>query len=85
MATINVRGLDDEVVKRLTTRAADNNRSLEDEARQILVQAAEYSVEEKVMAFRAMSERFRKETGEVSQTPSDVLIREDRESGHRDI
>ena len=85
MGTVHVRRLDDEVVKRLKLRAAANNRSLEGEARHILEQAAEYTVEEKVRAFRAMSERFRKETGQVSQTPSDVLIGEDRESGHRDI
>ena len=85
MGTVHVRRLDDDVVKRLKLRAAANNRSLEGEARHILEQAAVYSVDEKVGAFRAMSERFRKETGEVYQTPSDVLIREDRESGHRDI
>ncbi len=85
MGTVHVRRLDDDIVKRLKLRAAANNRSLEGEARHILEQAAVYSVEGKAEAFQAMSARFRKETGEVSQTPSDVLIREDRESGHRDI
>ena len=85
MGTVHVRRLDDDVVKRLKLRAAANNRSLEGEARHILEQAAEYSMEEKVRAFREMSQRFRRETGEVPQTPSHVLIREDRESGHRDI
>ena len=35
MATINVRRLDDEVVRRLKQRAAVGNRSLESEARHI--------------------------------------------------
>lgn len=39
---------------------------------------------EKIKAFRDLSERLRKETGSVPQTPSHVLIREDRDSGHRD-
>ena len=40
MATINVRQLDEEVVEHLKSRAAANNRSIESEARHILVQAA---------------------------------------------
>ncbi len=36
MATITVRNLDDEVQRRLKSRAAENNRSMEAEARAIL-------------------------------------------------
>ena len=79
-----MRPLADEVVRRLKLRAATNNRSLEDEARHILEQAAEGDMEGKVTAFRALSVRLRKETCELSRTPSDVLVSEDRASGHRD-
>jgi plasmid stability protein len=46
MATVLVRQLDDEVVRRLEQRAAGNNRSLESEVRHILEQAAGESMEE---------------------------------------
>ena len=39
MASITVRNLDDEVKKRLRIRAAVHNRSMEEEARQILSEA----------------------------------------------
>lgn len=39
MATVTVRGLDDEVRRRLKIRAATNNRSMEAEARAILTAA----------------------------------------------
>ena len=79
-----MRGLDDEVVRRLKIRAAGNNRSLEGEARHILEQAAQCDMETKVRAFRALSVRLRKEACQLAQTPSDVLVTEDRVSGHRD-
>ena len=84
MGTVHVRRLDDQIVQRLKLRAAANNRSLESEARHILEQAARDDLAEKVKAFRDLSERLLKETGSVPQTPSHVLIREDRDSGHRD-
>ena len=84
MGTVHVRRLDDQIVQRLKLRAAANNRSLESEARHILEQAARDDLAEKVKAFRDLSERLRKETGGIPQTPSHVLIREDRDSGHRD-
>ena len=84
MGTINVRGLDDEVVRRLKRRAADNNRSLENEARHILEQAAGDGMAEKTRAFLELSRRMRRQTAGRPQTPSQVLIREDRDGGHRD-
>lgn len=84
MATVHVRRLDDEVVKRLKRRAADNNRSLESEARHILEQAASDDMAEKTRAFLDLSRRLRKLTAGRPQTPSHILIREDRDSGHRD-
>ena len=85
MATINVRQLDDEVVLRLKKRAAGNNRSLEGEARHILEGAVEGEMSAKRMSFLALAARLRRDTEGRAQTPSEILIREDRETGHRII
>ena len=52
MATINVRRLDEEVVRRLKRRAAENNRSLESEVRHILQCASEDNVSAKRKSFQ---------------------------------
>lgn len=70
------------MVERLKRRAAENNRSLEGEVRHILEQAAEYGMSEKARRFGAMVNRLRAGTGGRPQTPSHVLIREDRDRGH---
>ena len=85
MATINVRRLDDGVVRRLKQRAARNNRSLEGEARHILEGAVEEETSAKRASFLALAARLRRETEGRRQTPSEILIREDRETGHRAI
>lgn len=85
MATINVRQLDDDVVRRLKRRAADNHRSLEGEVRNILKEAVEDDMPARRASFRDLAARLRRETGGRPQTPSEVLIREDRDSGHRRI
>ena len=85
MATINVRWLDDDVVLRLKQRAARNNRSLEGEARHILEGAVEEETSAKRTSFLALAARLRCETEGRTQTPSEVLIREDRETGHQAI
>ena len=82
MGTILVRRLDDEVVRRLKRRAVENNRSLESESRHILVQAAYDGMTEKMRSFREVSKKLRMETKNTPQTPSEVLIREDRDRGH---
>ena len=84
MATINVRQLGEEVVHRLKRRAAKNRRSLEGEVRQILESAVEDDMSAKRAAFLVWSDRMRKRTKGSYQTPSEILIREDREHGHRD-
>lgn len=58
MAEVLVRRLDDEIVRRLRQRAAENNRSLESEARHILELAAYENMEEKTRAFRELSKRL---------------------------
>ena len=82
MATVHVRRLDDEAVRRLKRRAAENKRSLEGEVRHILEQAAEDGMAERVRTFRALAKSLRKRTPDLPQTPSHILIREDRDSGH---
>ena len=82
MGTVHVRGVDDEVVGRLKRRAAENNRSLESEVRHILEQAAGDGMAEKVRTFRALAKDLRKQANGLPQTPSHVLVRKDRDSGH---
>ena len=85
MATINVRQLDDDVVRRLKRRASSNNRSLEGEVRHILESAAAADMEARRAAFLALSDRLRRATEGRKQTPAEDLIREDRDRGHRDL
>ena len=83
MATINVRKLNDEVFRKLEQRAAANNRSLEGGVRYILACAVEDDdMTAKREAFKVLAEGVRKITSGRPQTPSEVLIRDDRDSGH---
>ena len=84
MVTINVRRLDEDVVARLKRRASRNNRSLEGEARHILECAADDDMAAKRARFLEASRRLREKTKGRKHTPSEVLIREDRDRGHRD-
>ena len=84
MAAINVRQLDDDVLDRLKQRASSNNRSLEGEVRHILECAADDDMAAKRAAFLETSDRLRAKTRGRKQTPAEVLIREDRDHGHRD-
>ena len=85
MATVNVRQLDSNVVQRLKRRAKANNRSLESEARHILAAAAEDDMAAKRKSFPALAVRLRSRIKGRAQTPSENLIREDRDSGHRTV
>ena len=82
MATVNVRRLDDDVVKNLKRRAAENSRSLESEVRHILERAVEDDWTARRQSFRTLASRLRQKTFGRAQTPSEVLIREDRQRGH---
>ena len=82
MATINVRLLDDDVVRDLKRRAAGNNRSLEGEVRHILEGAVRDDASTKRDTFLARAAALRQKTDWRVQTPSEVLIRQDREHGH---
>ena len=83
MATINVRQLDDGVVRHLKRRAAGNNRSLEGEVRHILRGAVADDMAAKRASFRALAARLRRKTEGHAQTLSEILIREDRDGRHR--
>ena len=84
MVTINVRRLDEDVVNRLKRRASLNNRSLEGEVRHILQRAAEDDMAAKRAAFLEATERLCPLTEGHKHTPAEVLIRGDRDQGHRD-
>ena len=85
MAAINVRQLDDDVVRRLKRRATGNNRSLEGEVRQILEDAVHDDTPGRRRSFLALAKKLRQETEGRKQTPSEILIREDRDTGHREF
>ena len=81
MATVHVRKLDEETVTRLKFRAVRNNRSLEGEILERAVED-EFSMAEKKRKFSELSEKMLEITRGTKQTPSEILIREDRETGH---
>ena len=85
MVTINVRRLDEDVVECLKRRASLNDRSLEGEARHILKCVAEDDMAAKRAAFLAEADRLRRKTEGREHTPAEVLIREDRDHGHREL
>jgi plasmid stability protein len=79
MAQVLMRNLPDDVVARLKARAARARRSLEQELRDILVEAARPRRDEVL----ADMDRIRALTPQVPQTDSAELIREDRDRGWR--
>lgn len=83
MATVHVRRLDQDVVERLKRRAVANHRSLESEIRHILSAASEDQMAAKRKSFQDLAMRLRERTQGRNQTPSEVLIRQDRDRGHR--
>ena len=84
MATINVRQLGEDVVRRLKQRATVNNRSLEGEVRHILERAVEDDMAVKRASFLELAAELRRTTEGRAHTPAESLIREDRDHGHRD-
>ena len=82
MTSINVRLLDDDVVRDLKLRAARNNRSLEGEVRHILVDAVKDDLPAKRAAFLARIAELSGASEGRTQTPAELLIREDRDYGH---
>lgn len=74
---LHVRNLDDDLIARLKRRAARHGRSAEAEHREILRQALAVEVEP---SFEALAAELRKLTKRRRQTPSELLLREARDS-----
>lgn len=81
---INMRRLDDEVVRRLKQRSAISIRSLKSKARHMLESDAADDLETRRRTFLELVARLQ-HAGQSQrvQTPSEVLIRKDRDGGHR--
>ena len=75
MGQITIRDLDDTLLDRLKQRAEINHRTLEDELRVILLEAATGDRREKLTQI----DRIRAMTPRRLTTDSAVLIREDRD------
>jgi len=75
MAQLKVRDLEDAVVTALKQRAHRNQRSLEEELRQIL----RYAVAGDRSGFLAQARQLRAHTGVLPQSDSELLLREDRD------
>lgn len=83
MAMFNFLQPDDDLLQRLKRRADENSRSPESEVRRILHGAVEDDMAAKRASFRATAAKLRRRTEGCAHTPSEDLIREDRERGHR--
>lgn len=81
MAQVIIRNLKDDVVARLKQKAARNGHSLEQELREVLEAAAQEAEAGTVAARRALLDAVAEAlTCPVAQTPSWILIREDRDN-----
>ncbi len=73
---LHVRNLDDDLIVRLKRRAARHGRSTEAEHREILRQALAHEEEP---SFDKLAADLRKLTRRRKQTPSEILLREERD------
>jgi len=81
MAQALIRNLEDELLADYREAAATNKRSLEAELREALKRARPLSPAA-IQRVRARFAEIRTMTPDVPQTPSEALIREDRDHGH---
>ena len=81
MAQLLVRDVSDELVRALKQRAAANGRSAEAEHRALLSEAL--TPPRNLDALREALRLAREATRGTTQTPSEVLLREDREERER--
>jgi len=86
MATLTIRNLPDEVRDRLRVRAAENGRSMEAEARDVIVAACSEAITEKQLSAAERVARARK-AFEPYRRPGvsivDELIKERRQAAAR--
>ena len=73
---LHVRNLEDDLIVRLKRRAARHGRSTEAEHREILRQAL---ANEDEPSFDKLAADLRKLTRHRKQTPSEILLREERD------
>jgi antitoxin FitA len=76
MASLSVRNLDDDLLRRLKRRAARHGRSAEAEVRAILSQALSGEAES---SFDDLAGQLRNLTAGRHHTPAEDLLRESRE------
>ncbi|HEY0012203.1 MAG TPA: hypothetical protein VGB79_05050 [Allosphingosinicella sp.] len=76
-----IRNLDDDLLADYREAAAANKRSLEAELREALRLARPLSMRKRQEVLDEFA-RIRAMTPNVPQTPSEVLVREDRDHGH---
>lgn len=81
MGQVLIRDLDDETIAAYRLAAERHDRSLEAELRDVLRRFRPLSGEARE-ALGARMAAIRAMTPQVSQTASDVLVREDRDGGH---
>ncbi len=81
MASLHVRNVDDEIVRKLKERAARHGRSAEAEHREILRAALVWDDMPKtdIEDWKRRAAEFRAKLEGRSITPSDVLLRETRD------
>lgn len=82
MGQVLIRNLDDETIAAYRESAARHDRSLEAELREVLRRFRPVTAERRQAAQERMA-AIRAMTPQVPQTPSEVLVREDRD-GSRD-
>lgn len=76
MGSLHVRGLDDELIRRLKQRAALHGRSAEAEHREILAQAL---ADEITPSFNELAAEIRQLSQHRQHTPAESLLREGRD------
>ena len=83
MGMLNLGDVEDEVVRKLDERAQRNGRTVEAEHRAILRRVLLWDVNDpadsETLSWEERAARLRKLTSKRQQTPSEVLIREDRD------
>jgi len=79
MASLHVRNLDEDLVRRLKERAVKHGRSAEGEHREILREALLGTDNQRNQKFLELAAEIRQLTAGRAQTPSELLQREGRD------
>ena len=83
MSALSIRDIDEEIVRKLDERARRNGRSPESEHREILRRVLLWDVadpaDSEALSWEERAARLRELTSKRQHTPSEVLIRDDRD------